>query len=80
MILMLAMFRRRWINNHPFTVTGDDNVIESNVDGKSVALTVVLDNSASLATGGATSGTLSAMQVVLLMLILMVTVIVLDIQ
>ena len=64
-----------------FTVTGDDNVIESNVDGKSAPLTVVLDNSASLATGGATSGTLSsAMQVVLLMLILMVTVIVLDIQ
>lgn len=43
-----------------FTVTGDDNVIESNVDGKSAALTVVLDNSASLATGGATSGTLSS--------------------
>ena len=41
------------------TVTGDDNVIETDIDGESVALTVVVNNSASLATGGATSGTLS---------------------
>ena len=43
-----------------FTVTGDDNVIKSDIDGESVALTVVINNSASLATGGATSGTLSS--------------------
>ena len=43
-----------------FTVTGDDNVIETDIDGESVALTVVVNNSASLASGGATSGTLSS--------------------
>jgi len=43
-----------------FTVTGDDNVIESDIDGKSANLTVVINNSASLATGGATSGTLTS--------------------
>ena len=43
-----------------FTVTGDGNVIESDINGKSVALTVVMNNSASTATGGATSGLLSS--------------------
>ena len=33
-----------------FTVTGDDNIINSTVDGKSASLTVNIDNSASLAT------------------------------
>ena len=43
-----------------FTLTGDDNVIEANVDGTSVVLDVTIDNSASLATTGATNGTLSS--------------------
>jgi len=43
-----------------FTVTGDGNVIESDIDGKSAALTVVMNNSASTATGGASSGLLSS--------------------
>lgn len=43
-----------------FTVTGDDNVIESDIDGQSANLTVVINNSSSLATGGATSGTLTS--------------------
>ena len=43
-----------------FTVTGDGNVIKSAVDGKSAALTVVMNNSASTASGGATSGLLSS--------------------
>ena len=46
--------------NVSFTVTGDDNVIKSDIDGESVALTVVINNSSSLATSGATSGTLSS--------------------
>lgn len=33
-----------------FTVTGDNNVIASTIDGKSAAVSVTLDNSASLAT------------------------------
>ena len=43
-----------------FTVTGDDNVIESDIDGQSANLTVVINNSSSLATGSATSGTLTS--------------------
>ena len=43
-----------------FTVTGDGNVIESDVDGKNADITVVVNNSASTATGGATSGLLSS--------------------
>ena len=36
-----------------FTVTGDNNVIASTIDGKSAAVSVTLDNSASLATSSA---------------------------
>ena len=36
-----------------FTVTGDNNVINTDIDGVSASLTVVLDNSASLATTSA---------------------------
>jgi len=36
-----------------FTVTGDNNIIDSTIDGTSVALTVTIDNSASLATTSA---------------------------
>ena len=43
-----------------FTVTGDGNVIESDVDGKSAAITVSVNNSASTASGGATSGLLTS--------------------
>ncbi len=43
-----------------FTITGDDNVMEASVDGKSVVLDVTIDNSASLATGGATNNTLTS--------------------
>lgn len=43
-----------------FTVTGDDSVIEANVDGTSVLLDVVVNNSNSLATGGATNNTLTS--------------------
>jgi len=43
-----------------FTVTGDGNVIESDVDGKNADITVVVNNSASTASGGATSGLLSS--------------------
>ena len=43
-----------------FTVTGDGNVIESDINGKSAAVTVVMNNSASTATGGASSGLLSS--------------------
>jgi len=43
-----------------FTITGDGNVIESDVDGKNADITVVVNNSASTATGGATSGLLSS--------------------
>lgn len=39
-----------------FTVTGDDNVVKSAIDGKSVALTVVMNNASSSASGGASSG------------------------
>jgi|TARA_B100001094_G_C18188282_1_gene805354 hypothetical protein len=38
-----------------FTVTGDDNIINSTVNGKSAALTVTLDNSASLSTNSSNS-------------------------
>ena len=45
-----------------FTVTGDDNIVKSTIDGKSVALTVVMNNASSLASGGAsnTAGSLSS--------------------
>ena len=43
-----------------FTVTGDDSVIETDIDGKSAAVTVVMNNSSSTATGGATSGLLTS--------------------
>ncbi len=43
-----------------FTITGDGNVIESNVDGKNADITVVVNNSSSTATGGATSGLLTS--------------------
>ena len=45
-----------------FTVTGDNNVINSNVDGKSALIAVTVNNSSSLASGGAsnTAGTLSS--------------------
>jgi hypothetical protein len=43
-----------------FTVTGDGNVIESDVDGKSADITVSVNNSASTASGGATSGLLTS--------------------
>ena len=43
-----------------FTITGDGNVIESDVDGKNADITVVVNNSASTASGGATSGLLSS--------------------
>ena len=43
-----------------FTITGDGNVIESDVDGKNADITVTMNNSASTATGGATSGLLSS--------------------
>ena len=33
-----------------FTIDGDNNIIDSDIDGTSVALTVTMDNSASLAT------------------------------
>ena len=43
-----------------FTITGDGNVIESDVDGKSADITVSVNNSASTASGGATSGLLTS--------------------
>ncbi len=43
-----------------FTVTGDGNVIESDIDGKSAAITVTMNNSSSTATGGASSGLLTS--------------------
>ena len=43
-----------------FTVTGDDSVIETDIDGKAAAVTVVMNNSSSTATGGATSGLLTS--------------------
>lgn len=45
-----------------FTITGDDNVINSSVDGVSANLAVTINNSASLATSGAsnTAGTLTS--------------------
>ena len=43
-----------------FTITGDGNVIESDVDGKNADITVTMNNSSSTATGGATSGLLSS--------------------
>jgi hypothetical protein len=38
-----------------FTVTGDNNIINSTVDGQAAALSVTLDNSASLSTNSANS-------------------------
>ena len=38
-----------------FTVTGDNNIVNSDIDGTSAVLTVVMDNSASLATTSANS-------------------------
>ena len=38
-----------------FTVTGDDNIITSSIDGKSAALSVDINNSSSLATTSANS-------------------------
>ena len=43
-----------------FTITGDGNVINSNVDGVSALVAVTVNNSSSTASGGATSGLLSA--------------------
>ena len=45
-----------------FTVTGSNNVINSNVDGKSAVIAVTVNNSSSLASGGAsnTAGTLTS--------------------
>ena len=45
-----------------FTITGDNNVINSNVDGKSAMIAVTVNNSSSLASGGATNtaGTLTS--------------------
>ena len=43
-----------------FTITGDGNVIKSDVDGKSANITVSVNNSASTASGGATSGLLTS--------------------
>jgi len=40
-----------------FTVTGDDNVVDADVDGVDSDITVVVNNSASLHTTGATSAT-----------------------
>ena len=58
--LMLAIRLMLMDPTISFTVTGDDNVIESDIDGQSANLTVVINNSSSLATGGATSGTLTS--------------------
>jgi hypothetical protein len=38
-----------------FTVTGDDNVVDADIDGTSANVTVVVNNSTSTHTGGATS-------------------------
>lgn len=38
-----------------FTVTGDNNIIDTDIDGQSAALTVTLNNSASLSTNSANS-------------------------
>lgn len=38
-----------------FTVTGDDNVVDADIDGVASDITVVVNNAASLHTGGATS-------------------------
>jgi hypothetical protein len=38
-----------------FTVTGDNNILTSSIDGQSAALSVTLDNSASLSTNSANS-------------------------
>ena len=43
-----------------FTITGDGNVINSNVDGKSALVAVTVNNSSSTASGGAASGLLSS--------------------
>ena len=40
-----------------FTVTGDDNVVDADLDGVDVDVTVVVNNSNSTHTGGATSAT-----------------------
>ena len=43
-----------------FTITGDGNVINSNVDGKSAEIVVSVNNSSSVASGGAASGNLTS--------------------
>jgi hypothetical protein len=43
-----------------FTITGDGNVINSNVDGVSALVAVTVNNSSSTASGGAASGLLSS--------------------
>jgi hypothetical protein len=40
-----------------FTVTGDDNVVDADLDGVNANVTVVVNNSSSLHSGGATSAT-----------------------
>lgn len=40
-----------------FTVTGDDNVVDADIDGIDSTVTVVVNNSTSLHSGGATSAT-----------------------
>src|SRR6056300_254663 len=43
-----------------FTVTGDNNITNTTVDGKSAAITVVIDDSATLSTGTPTAGSSTA--------------------
>ena len=43
-----------------FTITGDGNVINSNVDGVSAEIAVTVNNSSSVASSGATSGQLTS--------------------
>jgi len=43
-----------------FTITGDGNVINSNVDGVSAEVAVTVNNSSSVASSGATSGQLTS--------------------
>jgi len=45
-----------------FTVTGDNNITDTTIDGKSAAVTVVIDNSATLSTATATAGSITAGQ------------------
>lgn len=46
-----------------FTVTGDDNIINTDIDGTSAALTVVMNNSSSLATTSANSDAGNALNI-----------------